>query len=101
MAHESGRLWNNEVAEILISQQLVDVHEFLGDVLQVLGQSVDLVADTPVHCLYLGTCLQVNDAMREQVEHLLTYLFSIVPVLQDVAGRQVIPYLIQVFHQLV
>ena len=68
--------------------------------LQVLCQGVDLMANAPVHGLDLGTCLQIHDTMREQVQHLLTYLLSIVPVLQHIAGRQVIPDIIQILHQL-
>ena len=68
---------------------------------QVLGKCVDFMTNAPVHSFYLCTCLQVDDAMREEVEHLLAYLFSVVPVFEYVAWRQVVPYLIEVFDQLV
>jgi len=42
---------------------------------------MNLVADAPVHRLNLCARLQVDDAVAEQVEHLLTYLFRVVPVL--------------------
>ena len=69
--------------------------------LHILGQRIDLVADTPVHRLNLGTRLEINDTMTEEVEYLLTNLLGIVPVLQDITRRQVVPDLIKVFHQLV
>ena len=39
--------------------------------------------------------------MGEQVEHFLAYLFGIVPILKDIAWREIVPDLIEVFHQLV
>ena len=39
--------------------------------------------------------------MGEEVEHLLANLLSIMPVLQHITRRQVIPYLIQILDQLV
>ena len=59
------------------------------------------MTDAPVHRLDLRTCLQVDDTVTEEVEDLLTYLLGIVPVLEYIAWREVVPYLIEVFHQLV
>ena len=39
--------------------------------------------------------------MREQIEHLLANLLGIVPVLEHVACREVVPDFVEVFHQLV
>ena len=69
--------------------------------LEVLGQRIDFVADAPIHRLNLGTRLQIHNTMREEIEHLLTNLLCIVPVFQHIAGRQVVPNLVEVFHQLV
>ena len=69
--------------------------------LQVLGQRIDFVTNAPVHGLNLGTRLQVHDTMCEQVEHLFPDLLGIVPVFEHIAGREVIPDLIEVLHQLV
>ncbi len=69
--------------------------------LQVLGQGVYFVADTPVHGFYLGTCLQIDNAVRKEVEHFFAYLLRVVPVFQHVAWREVVPYLVEVLHQLV
>ena len=59
------------------------------------------MAYTPIHGLYLGTRLEVDNAVGEEVEHLLANLLGVVPVFEHVAGRQVVPYLVEVFHQLV
>ena len=91
-------LEQGEVTEILVCQQLVNLHQFLGDMFQTLGECVDLMTYTPVHCLYFSTCLQIDNTMREKVEHLLTDLFRIVPVLQHVTRGEVVPYLIKVFY---
>ena len=69
--------------------------------LQVLGQGIDLVAHAPVHRLDGGARLQVDDAVGEEVEHLLADLLGVVPVFEDVAGREVVPYLVEVFDELV
>ena len=79
------RLEEREVAEVLVCQQLVHVPQFIGDVLHVLGKTVDLMAHTPVHRLNLGTCLQIHHAVGEQLQCLLADLFGIVPVLQHIA----------------
>ena len=94
------RLEQREVAEILVCQQLVDIHQLLWHVLQVLRQCMNLVTDAPVHRLNLCTRLQIDDTMREEVEHLLTNLLSIVPVFQHIAWTEVVPYLIEILHQL-
>ena len=68
--------------------------------LQILGQGMYLMTNTPVHRLNLGARLQVDNTMSKQVEHLFTYLLGIVPVFQYVAGRQVVPNLVEVLYQL-
>ena len=69
--------------------------------LKTLRQSVYLMTYTPIHSLNLCTGLQVDNAVREEVEHLFADLLRIMPVLQHIAGREIIPDIIQVFHQLV
>ena len=69
--------------------------------LHVLGKVVDLVAYAPVHRLNLCTSLQIYDTVREELQCLVANLFGIVPVFQHVARIQVVPYLIEVLHQLV
>ena len=69
--------------------------------LHVLGKIVNLMAHAPVHCLNLCTGLQIYDTVREELQCLVANLFGIVPILQHVAGIQVVPYLIEVLHQLV
>ena len=78
------RLEQGEVAEVLVSQQLVDIHQLLRDMLEVLGQRMDFVAHAPVHRLHFGTRLEVDNAMSEEVEHLLADLFCIVPVFEHI-----------------
>ena len=51
------RLEQREVAEILVCQQFVDVHQFLGNVLKALGEDVDFMTYAPVHGLYFGARL--------------------------------------------
>ena len=69
--------------------------------LQTLGEGMNLVTHAPVHRLHLSTGLQVDDTMREEVEHFLTDLFGIVPVLKHITRREVVPDIIEVLHQLV
>ena len=69
--------------------------------LHVLGKVVDLVAYAPVHRLNLGTSLQIYDTVREELQCLVANLFGIVPVFQHVAWIQIVPYLIEILHQLV
>ena len=69
--------------------------------LERLGQHVDFPAHTPVHALYLGPCAQVYDAVAEEVECLLAYLLSIVPVFEHGSGIEIVPDVVEVFHQLV
>ena len=78
-------LEQREVAEVLVCQQFVDVHQLLGDMLQVLGQRIDFMAYAPVHSFNLGTRLQVHDTVCEQVEHLFPDLLGIVPVFKHIA----------------
>ena len=59
------------------------------------------MAYAPVHGLNLCACLQVDDAVGKEVEHLLANLFCIVPVFQHIVGRQVVPDIIEVLYQLV
>ena len=55
----------------------------------------------PIERLNLSPRLQVYDAMAEEVECLFPYVFGIVPVLQEGALGQLVPYFRQVMHQLV
>ena len=91
-------LEEREVAEIFISQELVDLHQLLGDMLQTFGKGMDLVTHAPVHGFHLGTGLQVDDTMREEVEYFFTNLLSIVPVFQHIAWREIVPDFIEVLH---
>ena len=90
-----------EVAEILVGKQFVESSQFFRDVFHVLCQIVNLMAYTPVHGFYLGSCLEVDDAMREEFQSLVAYLLSVVPVFEHIAWVQVVPDIIQVFYQLV
>ena len=69
--------------------------------LQALGEGMDLMTDAPIHGLHFGTGSQVYDTMTEQVEDFFPDLFGIMPVFEYVAGREVVPDLIEVLHQLV
>ena len=95
------RLEEREVAEILVGQQFIKALQFIWTMFHLLGQVVHLAAYAPVHTFNLGTCAQVDNAVREEVERLLTYLLSVVPVFQHGALVQVVPNLVKVFHQLV
>ena len=68
--------------------------------LERLRQIVHLAAHTPVHTFYLSACPEVNYAVREQIESLLAYLFSIMPILEHSSGIKVIPYFVKVFNKL-
>ena len=59
------------------------------------------MTDGPIKALYLCTGLQVDDAMAEQVQCLLTDIFGIVPVLKHGTVGQLVPNLRQVMYQLV
>ena len=69
--------------------------------LLVVCQLGHLVADGPIEGLDLGTCLEVDDAVAEEVECFLADVFGIVPVLEERARGELVPYLRQVVHQLV
>ena len=69
--------------------------------LQSLCHAVHLAANAPVHALYLGTCAQVDNAVREEVESLVAYLLGVVPVLKHSAWVEVVPYLVEVLYELV
>ena len=69
--------------------------------LEVFCQYVYLVADAPVHALYLGSCLEVNKSVGEEVETLLAYLLRIVPILEHRPLVEVVPDVVEVFHELV
>ena len=56
-------LEEREVTEILVCEKLVDLHQLLRDMLQTLGEGVDLVAYAPVHRLHLSTRLQIDDTV--------------------------------------
>ena len=94
------RLEEREVAEILVGKHLVQSAQFVGHVLHALSHAVHLAADAPVHALYLGACAQVDDAVREEIERLVAYLFGVVPVLEHRARAQIVPYLVEVLHEL-
>ena len=68
--------------------------------LQLFGEYIDFTAYTPEHPFDFGACLQIHHAMGEEVEGFLTNLLRIVPVLQHIAGIQVVPYFIEVLDQL-
>lgn len=95
------RLEEREVAEILVGQQLVDLVQLLGHALHLHGYGVDLARYRPVEFLDLGAGLKVDQAVREELEGLVAYLLRVVPVLEGAALRQVVPYLVEVLHQLV
>jgi len=94
-------LEEGEVAEVLVGHLLVEGAEFVGDVLLVVGQFGHLVTDGPVEALYLGACLEVDDAVAEEVECLLAYVFGVVPVLEEGAAGEFVPYLGEVVHEFV
>ena len=67
---------------------------------QTLCEGMDLMTDAPIHGLHFSACLQVDDTMREQIEHLFADLLCIVPVLEYIARGEVVPDLIKIFHKL-
>ena len=69
--------------------------------LQGMGHGVDLAGQAPVDALYLGTRLEVDEPMTEQVKAFLPDLLRIVPVLKHRARRHMIPYLTEVLDKLV
>ena len=94
-------LEEREVAEVFVGKNLVETSQLVGDVLHVLGEVVDLMAHAPVHCLYLCTGLQIDDAVGEELQCLVAYLLGVVPVLQHITRVQIVPDFVEVFHQLV
>ena len=66
--------------------------------LHVVGNGIYFAADAPIEFLYLCSCVEVNNAVAEEVECLFAYLLGIVPRFEDAALAQVVPYLIQLFH---
>ena len=59
------RLEYRDIAEILVGKQLVQSTQLIGSMLQCLSHAVHLTANAPIHTLNLGTCTQVDNAMRE------------------------------------
>ena len=95
------RLEEREVAEVLVGHLLVELAQLVGDMLLVVCQLGHFMADGPVERLNLRTCLEVDDAVAEEVERLLANVLGIVPVLEKRARREVVPYLRQVMHEFV
>ena len=93
------RMEQGEIAEVFICQEFVQRMELLRHMLHRMHQRIDFPSHCPVHPFNLRTGAQVQHAMREEVEGLLTDLLSIVPVLQHVAHIDVAPYLIQFLCQ--
>ena len=95
------RLEYRYVAEVFVGKQLVQAAQLVGSVLQCLCHAVHLAANAPIHALYLGTCAQVDNAVREEVESLVAYLLGIVPVLKHCAWIEIVPYLVEILDELV
>ena len=95
------RLEEGEVAEVFIGKQLRQATELIGGMLQVVGYLIHLAHDAPVEALYLGACLQIYQAMAEEVECLIAYLLGIVPGFEQAALSQGIPDLIEFLKQFV
>ena len=89
------RLEQREVTEIFVSQQLVQIAEFIRCVFQARCNLVNLTCNRPVHTFNLCTCLQIDNTVAEQVQRFFTNLLSIMPCLQHTALIQVIPNLIK------
>ena len=94
------RLEEGEVAEILVGEKRVEATKLIGHMLHALRHRVDLMTHAPIHGLNLRTCLEVYHAVSEHVKTVLTYLVSIVPVLQHRLRTDVAPYIIEVAHKL-
>ena len=61
---------------------------------------VDFARNRPIQAFDLCACLQIDDAMTEQVERLLPNLLRIVPGFQHSGLIQLIPNLVQFTNQL-
>ena len=94
------RLEDGEVAEVLVSQQFIETAELIGHMLHRLCNSINLVADAPVHRFYLGTRLEVDHSVGEHVETVLANLLGVVPVLKHRLRIEVVPNLIEVLNEL-
>ena len=68
--------------------------------LERLSHHVYFMTNTPIDTLYLSPCTKVDNAVREQVKRFFADLFCIMPVFHNVARIQIIPYIIEVFYQL-
>ena len=75
-------LEEREVAEVFVGHLLVEGSQLVGDVLLVVRELSYLVAYGPVERLYLCACLEVDDAVAEEVEGLFAYVLGVVPVLE-------------------
>ena len=95
------RLEYRYVAEVFVGKQLVQAAQLVGSVLQCLCHAVHFATNAPIHALYLGTCAQVDNAVREEVESLVAYLLGIVPVLKHCAWIEIVPYLVEILDELV
>ena len=63
------------------------------------GDLADLTRHRPIQALDLGTSLQIDNTMTEQIQRLLAYLLRIVPGFQHTTLVQLIPNLIQFMHK--
>ena len=61
----------------------------------------DFARHRPIQAFDLGTGLQIDNTMTEQIQRFLAYLLRIVPGFQHTALVQLIPNLIQFMHKLV
>ncbi len=68
---------------------------------QLLCDEVHLAGNRPKQLLYNGACAQVDEPQAEAVEGLLAYLQGVVPVFKQACLVDLVPYLIQVLHQVV
>ena len=66
-----------------------------------VSQFCYLMTVSPIMGFHLCTGLQVDDSVAEEVESLVSDVFSIMPILKHRACRELVPYLSEVVNELV
>ena len=80
------RLKEREIAEVGVREQRVEPFQLFGHEVQLLGQTLDLLADRPKQILGHGSLVERQIAGREQRHRHVHRLLGVVQAFQHVAG---------------
>ena len=94
------RLKKRKVAEVLVGHHLVERTKLIGHMLLMVCQLADFACDTPIKAFNLCTCLEVDNAMTEEVKCFVANILCIVPVLEHGTGRKLVPNFREIVNEL-